>query len=99
MKVEELKSKIDRGEPVEILDVREPAEFAQASTKIPNSKNVPMGQVFVEASQGKLPKDKNIVAVCKVGGRCEIVARELSKKGYQIDYLEGGADAWEKLSR
>lgn len=55
-----------------------------------------MGQVFVDAGAGKLPKDKKIVTICKKGGRCEIVARELREKGYDIEHLEGGIEAWEE---
>ncbi|MCC7522595.1 rhodanese-like domain-containing protein [Candidatus Uhrbacteria bacterium] len=93
MKSNELKAKLQNHEDVLILDVREHEE-ASGGESIPGSKNVPMGQVFVEASKGQLPKDKKIVTVCKSGTRCEIVARELKQKGYDIEYLEGGIDAW-----
>lgn len=95
MKVSELKEKLASGEDVQILDVREKEEFAQGDT-IPGAKNVPMGQVFVEAMKGTLPKDKKIIAICKTGGRCEIVARELKQKGYNIEHLEGGIQEWKK---
>jgi rhodanese-related sulfurtransferase len=97
MKAEELKRKLGQGEKLELIDVREKEEF-ESGVKVPGSKNVPMGQVFVDASSGKIPKDKKIVTICKSGGRCEIVARELGKKGYNIDYLEGGIEAWKGVS-
>ncbi len=93
MKAEELKQKIASGDVMEIIDVREKEEFDNG-IKIKGAKNIPMGQMFVDASMGKLLKDKKIVAVCKSGARCEIVARELSKKGFDIDFLEGGMGAW-----
>jgi rhodanese-related sulfurtransferase len=93
MKVDELKQKMNSGEDVLLLDVREADEFA-AGDAIPGSKNVPMGKVFVEAAKGELPKDKKIVTICKSGGRCGIVARELAEKGYDIESLEGGISAW-----
>ncbi|HSD12103.1 MAG TPA: rhodanese-like domain-containing protein, partial [Patescibacteria group bacterium] len=89
MKPEELKKKLAANEDIEVLDVREADEYAQGD-KLEGAKNVPMGRVFVEAQKGTLPKGKKIVAVCKTGGRCEIVARELQKKGYDIEHLEGG---------
>ncbi|MCK9361297.1 rhodanese-like domain-containing protein [Patescibacteria group bacterium] len=92
MKATELKTKLQNNE-VKVLDVREQEEF-DLSGAIPGSENVPMGKVFVEASKGLLPKDKKIVTVCKSGTRCEIVARELKQKGYDIEFLEGGLDAW-----
>ncbi len=93
----ELREKIKSGEPVEIFDVREKEEFEKGE-KIAGAKNVPMGQMFVDAMAGKLPKDKKIITVCKTGGRCEIVARELGKKGYNIEHLEGGIEEWKKSS-
>lgn len=95
MKPQELKEKLAKGEQIELLDVREAEEF-KASPKIEGAKNIPMGQVFIDAAQGKLPKDKKIVTICKTGGRCEIVARELKQKGYDIEHLEGGVEGWNK---
>ncbi|MBU6141529.1 rhodanese-like domain-containing protein [Patescibacteria group bacterium] len=94
MNVQELKKELAKGEQVELIDVREKDEFAQGD-KIPGSKNVPMGQMFVDAAGGRLPKDKKIVTICKSGKRCEIVANELKKSGYNIEHLEGGVNAWE----
>jgi len=78
-----------------LLDVREKQEYAKGG-RIIGAKNVPMGQVFLNAVTGKLPKDKKIVTACKKGGRCKIVAKELRKKGYNIEHLEGGIDAWKE---
>ena len=95
MKVSELKEKLKKGEKVRILDVREKDEYEQGD-KIEGSENMPMGKVFVEATKGNLPKDQKIITVCKTGGRCEIVARELKNKGYNIEHLEGGIEEWKK---
>lgn len=95
MKPQELKELIKKGEDVELLDVREGEEF-QEGEKIEGAKNMPMGKVFVEAAKGNLPKEKKIITICKTGGRCEIVARELKQKGYDIEHLEGGIEGWKK---
>lgn len=97
MKPEELKRLIDQGVPVKIIDVREADEFA-AAEKIDGAENIPMGRVFIEASKGNLPKDSKIVTVCKSGMRCEIVARELRERGYDIEALEGGVEVFKRLS-
>ena len=94
MKAEELKQKIEHGENVLILDVREKEEFDAAKDPIPGAQNMPMGKVFVEAAQGNLPKDTEIVAVCASGVRCKIVAEELKERGYHIEELEGGMRSW-----
>ena len=86
MKVEELQNRLNQGAVTDVVDVREREEY-EAGDKIPGSTNIPMGQMFVEANAGRLPKDRKIVTICKTGGRCEIVARELGKKGYDIEYI------------
>lgn len=97
MKPEELKQKIEKGEVMELLDVREKDEYNDGF-KIAGSKNIPMGQALLDAASGKLLKDKQIVTICKSGKRAEIVASELVKKGYVADYLEGGMEAWENMA-
>jgi len=96
MKVFELKDKLLKGEGVLLIDVREKEEFKESEDRIEGSQNMPMGKVFSEASKGNLPKDKKIVTICRGGTRCEIVARELKQKGYDIEHLEGGLDEWKK---
>ena len=96
MKPSELKDKLGRGEEVLLLDVREKDEAEAAGDMLPGAQNVPMGKVFTEAAKGNLPKNKKIITICKAGGRCEIVARELKQKGFDIEYLEGGMDGWKK---
>lgn len=96
MKVSELKEKLQKGEDILMLDVREKDEIDENSVIIKGSQNMPMGKVFIEASKGNLPKDKKIVTICKSGTRCEIVARELRQNGYDIEHLEGGIEEWKK---
>lgn len=79
-----------------MLDVREQDEAEKSGVKIEGSQNIPMGRVFIEVGKDSLPKDKKIITICKTGGRCEIVARELKQKGYDVEYLEGGIEAWDK---
>lgn len=93
MDAQVLKEKLETGEALLVLDVREPEEV-EYDPSIPGSIHMPMGKVFLEDARGSLPKDKKIVAVCKTGGRCDILERELSQKGYDIEKLEGGMQAW-----
>lgn len=93
MHAKELKQELHEGKEVMIVDVREHDEYEKGE-KMQEAQNIPMGQMFIEATQGRLPKDKKIITVCKSGTRCEIVARELKEKGYDIEHLEGGMDAW-----
>ncbi len=96
MNVTTLKEMLQKGESILLLDVREKEEVEAAGGMIEGAQNMPMGKVFIEASKGLLPKDKKIVTICKSGTRCEIVARELKQKGYDIEHLEGGIEEWNK---
>lgn len=96
MKVEELKKRLAEEGGMILLDVREADEFLLGEA-IPDSQNIPMGKVFVEAAKGNLSKDQKIITICKSGSRCEIVARELKEKGYDIEHLEGGLNAWKEV--
>jgi rhodanese-related sulfurtransferase len=91
-----LKAKLDSGEQVFLLDVREPNEFAGG--RIEGALNVPVREV--PKSLAKLPQDKNtqIVVVCASAVRSGYVAEALSFKGYtNVKHLAAGYVAgWEK---
>lgn len=91
-----LKAKLDSGEQVFLLDVREPNEFAGG--RIEGAVNVPVREV--PKSLAKLPQDKNaqIVVVCASAVRSGYVAKALSFKGYtNVKHLAAGFIAgWEK---
>lgn len=99
MKVEELKKRLqENGDDVVMFDIRERNEAAMSGEKIEGSENLPMVELLEAEREGKLPKDKKIITICKSGGRCELVAQQLSGKGYDIEYLEGGIDEYKKQS-
>jgi rhodanese-related sulfurtransferase len=91
-----LKAKLDSGEQVFLIDVREPNEFAGG--RIEGALNVPVREV--PKSLAKLPQDKNaqIVVVCASAVRSGYVAEALSFKGYtNVKHLAAGFVAgWEK---
>lgn len=88
---EEIKARQEVGERLFFLDVREPAEFAEA--RIADSTLVPLGQL---ASQlGGLPKDRPIVAVCRSGNRSSVAMSLLKRAGFtNVLNLRGGMVAW-----
>jgi len=93
---EALKAKLDSGEQVFLLDVREPNEFTAG--RIEGSVNVPVREV--PKNLAKLPQDKNsqVVVVCASAVRSGYVAQALSFKGYtNVKHLAAGYVAgWEK---
>jgi len=77
-----------------VIDVREASEYKKSKDKIKGAKNIPMGKVFLMSSLKKLSKRKKIIVVCLYGSRSGIVARELKKKGYNIERVDGGVKSW-----
>ena len=91
-----LKAKLDAGEQIFVLDVRQPSEFAAGH--IEGALNVPVRGV--PAALDKLPADKNapIVVVCASAVRSGYVAMALAFKGYtNVKHLAAGYVAgWQK---
>jgi sulfur-carrier protein adenylyltransferase/sulfurtransferase len=89
--VRELKTKMDNGETVTLIDVREPFEYEIA--RIEGSRLIPLGEL--EARVDELPKTGALVLQCHSGGRSEHAARLLRETGFENAVnLEGGIDAW-----
>jgi len=88
---QELKRRLEAGESLQVLDVREPWEWA--IVHLPDSLHVPLQELPRRLQE--LPKDRPIVALCKVGGRSRRAAEFLSGQGFQgVANLEGGIEAW-----
>jgi adenylyltransferase/sulfurtransferase len=89
--VRELKQKMDGGETLTLIDVREPYEYEIA--RIPGSRLIPLGEL--ETHVGELPRTGTLVLQCHSGGRSEQAVRLLQGVGFQNAYnLVGGIDAW-----
>jgi adenylyltransferase/sulfurtransferase len=89
--VEELKARLDRREPVFILDVRNPEEYQIC--RIPGSKLLPLpelGQRFAE-----LNREQEMVVHCKSGVRSAKAIQFLRQQGFRkLKNLKGGILAW-----
>ncbi|HYV35604.1 MAG TPA: rhodanese-like domain-containing protein, partial [Gemmataceae bacterium] len=89
--VEELKARLDRGDKVFILDVRNPEEFQIC--RIPGSTFLPLPQLPQRFSE--LPKDTEMVVHCKSGMRSAKAIMFLKQQGFQkLSNLKGGIMAW-----
>ncbi|MDR0761492.1 MAG: molybdopterin-synthase adenylyltransferase MoeB [Campylobacteraceae bacterium] len=89
---EELKNRLENKEAVNIIDIREPHEYAIA--KLPNSKIIPLGQV-VRRMEEIDPKN-DTVFVCKVGTRSIYAIKALKEAGFEgrLFNLKNGVLAW-----
>ena len=83
----------DAGEPLVVLDVRNPDEYATA--KIEGSVFIPMGELQARLAELEPHRDKRIVVHCHHGGRSLRVTAFLRQQGFsQVQNLTGGIDAW-----
>jgi len=82
------KALVDRG--ALILDVREPDEWQAGHA--PEAMMLSMGQVA--GRRGELPRDRQIVVVCRSGGRSAVVTESLRASGLDAVNLAGGMCAW-----
>ncbi len=89
---EELRRRMDAGEKITIIDVREPHERAIA--KFPDAKVIPIGQL--ERRQKELDSSIDTVFVCKEGKRSILAVNTLREAGYKgpMYNLKGGTNAW-----
>jgi rhodanese-related sulfurtransferase len=91
---EEVKAKLDQGEPLTLLDVREPWEFETA--RMNGATLMPMGDVPSRAHQ-ELDPDHHIVVVCHHGVRSMNVTAWLRQQGFEkAQSMRGGIDAWSR---
>ena len=88
----ELKERLDNGEDIQIVDVREANEVAVA--KIPNSIHIPLAQVLNRMSE--IDPARETVVHCKMGGRSARAIEALKRSGFTGDLLNltGGITAW-----
>ena len=89
--VQELKERLDKG-AVELIDVREDYEYEIANL---GGKLIPLNKVLSRSNE--IPKDKEVVMMCKMGGRSKKAIELLQKEGFEnLVNLKGGITAWQK---
>ena len=59
---DEIKQRMDRGEPIAFLDARNPKAWAESDQKLPGAIRVPADEV--EAHLSEIPRDRTVVAYC-----------------------------------
>lgn len=91
--VEALKARMDAGEELYILDVREPAEFEEFNI---GAKLLPLGQVqAMQVDEIEDWKDKEVIIHCRSGKRSATACMFLETMGFSNTVnVEGGVLAW-----
>jgi adenylyltransferase/sulfurtransferase len=90
IQVEELKRRLDAGEDLFVLDVREPHEYQICNI---GGYLIPLSDLPKRVNE--LDSSREIVAHCKMGGRSAKAAQFLRQAGFQkVHNLKGGIMAW-----
>jgi sulfur-carrier protein adenylyltransferase/sulfurtransferase len=88
--VKELKQKMDDGEDINVLDVREPHEYEVANIGV---KLIPLGELPRRLAE--FDQNGNFAIHCKTGGRSAKAVKLLQDAGFGNAYnVKGGITAW-----
>lgn len=88
----ELKQRLDQGDDIQLIDVREDYEVEIA--RMPNAVHIPLGQVL--SRMGELDPNRETVVYCKMGGRSARAIEALQRSGFtgKLINLRGGIIGW-----
>ena len=88
----ELKARLDRGDDLQIIDVREPNEYEAA--RLEGATLIPLAQVVNR--KGEIDESRETVVHCKLGGRSAKAIEALQRAGFagRLLNLKGGITAW-----
>ena len=85
------KARIADKQPPFILDVRQPDEFQAGH--IAGAKLIPLGDL--QKHMNELPKDTEILCVCRSGMRSSSAVSQLTRAGFNAINLRGGMMGWQ----
>lgn len=91
--VEQLKKKLDSGEKINLIDVREPHEYAEVNL---GAKLVPLGKIqTMQVEELEDLKDEEVIIHCRSGKRSMMACMVLDQLGFKNTYnVEGGMLEW-----
>ncbi|WP_131744653.1 rhodanese-like domain-containing protein [Frankia sp. Cppng1_Ct_nod] len=78
-----------------LLDVREPDEWDAGH--IAGAVHIPMGELLDRLDE--VPRERDVVVVCRSGQRSAAVTAYLHRSGWQARNLNGGMIAWNAAGR
>jgi sulfur-carrier protein adenylyltransferase/sulfurtransferase len=91
--VTELKQRLDRGDPVTIVDVREPYEWEIGNLDDYGARLIPLAEL--EERLDEIDPQEEIVLQCRSGGRSARALKFMRERGYaRLLNLKGGILAW-----
>jgi len=93
--VEEIKQRLDAGENLHLLDVREPEENAQFNI---GGQLYPVGKIQRMETEGlENLKNEEVICYCRSGNRSMLAVLFLKQQGFEnVKNLTGGMEAWKQ---
>jgi sulfur-carrier protein adenylyltransferase/sulfurtransferase len=89
----ELKQRLDAGDPLVLVDVREPFEWDIANLSAYGARLIPLDEVLERSDE--IDAAAEVVVYCRSGSRSAGAVRQLRQRGYQrIWNLKGGINGW-----
>ncbi len=91
--VQELKARLDAGEDITVIDVREPYEYEEMNIGVPN---IPLGELAFRTDELG-DKSSEIIMLCRSGARSGNAQKLLSQLGFtNVINMKGGMLAWQE---
>lgn len=87
---QEVATRLNHCEKLNVLDVREPEEWAAGH--IEGAKHIPLGQLTERLRE--LNPNQETIVVCRSGNRSGLACEMLSEKGFNVTNMTGGLNAW-----
>ncbi|MBF0093548.1 MAG: rhodanese-like domain-containing protein [Alphaproteobacteria bacterium] len=97
----ELKSKMDRGEELLVVDVRTESEFTGDLGHVPGAMNLPLGQLHARLGQVKTGlepfRSTPVFVMCRTSNRSAQAAKMLRQAGLtNLSVVDGGMGLWKR---
>ena len=93
----QLQQRMQSGEALHLLDVREPVEFHTFNI---GGQNIPVGKLLENINSINYNKTDEIIVICSAGIRSETASAILTDAGYTgVVNFTGGLKALQKLNR
>jgi rhodanese-related sulfurtransferase len=94
----ELKEKLDRQEPIAIIDLRHSLDFLPEPYTLPGALRIPLEEL--DKRSAEIPRDRELVLYCTCPDEASsiLTARKLRRLGIvRVHPLQGGLRAWREL--
>lgn len=93
---EEVRQRLDKGDDLVLLDVRDPQEFRAGH--LPGAHSISRGMLEFRAQEQLPSRERPIITYCATGARSLLAARTLKELGYlNVSSMAGGIRRWREL--